>query len=893
LIACFAAVTDARAQTRSTLTGTITDGAGAPLAGAIVTLESVSLPGNQRRALTGTKGRYRFPELAPGLYELRASLNGLQPVKRTALRIPVGSTLTVDVVLGKSGSPDVVTIDGKGPVVDVTTAASTTTLTTEDLENLPIQGGIEILQVVPGVTPRTAFGSGGDTSQLRVDGGPVTFTDRTRARTAAFHVYWMEEAQIIGPGAGAEYGEFSGVVANIALRSGTNRLSGLVEYRISPPGWVGDNTGSLEETLRPGFRPEEIVSRWSSNAQAGGPIARDRLFFFAGFAYEKNKVLQAGTIGNVPRDERSPAFLTKLTWLPWRTLTVDGFVEADHVREVGMLSVNATPDTANDRTTRLRSWNARAVWTLDPETQVALSSGSVTLDFSGIPAARRAGPAPRIDSVTKLRSGNVAQYQDQLGTRYLTSGSLTRFLDHLGGSHTLRAGFEVERTTYRQVSGSPGGRFYTDDVGGDPDADTVDLWDGDHVTGTGTRSTLFAQDAWGLAGRITIHPGVRLGIDSGSVPDKGRVFRTTPVSPRIGAAWDVKADHKTVVRGSFGRIHEGLFTPVFDFMNTAGRSPKITANVLAPDTFVPVTTTTPDGRVAVDDNLRHAFVDQYVVGVERELFPDVSLVVQYIGRRFGDIWAMTDTGSRYEQVEKQDPGPNGKPGDGDDGAPITVSNLLNADQVFTVLTNPDDAWRQYHAVQAIAQKRFSRNWQFLGAYTWSRTRGNVNAANQESRAQGMNSDTGFGGVFFNPNKRINAEGPVSFDYTHQLNLQGVYQLPAWGGVGLSATYRFLSGGAAGRTAVIRGLNQGNPTVRVEPRGTWRIEGASTLDLRVEKTFPLGRSARTLGMYTDLLNITNEGVPMALTIDERSGESLGDPLSWAAPRAVRIAGRFKF
>src|SRR5262245_3506431 len=171
LAICLIAPRVARAQTGSMLTGTVTDNAGIALAGATLTLESTSFPGDTRTARSTSRGAFRFPELPPGMYSLTASLDGLQTVKRTGLRLAVGSTLTVDFVLSKTEAPVIVTISGTRSAVDVTTPASTIGLTSEDLMNLPITGGAGILQIVPGVTPRTAFGSGVDTSQLTLDSG--------------------------------------------------------------------------------------------------------------------------------------------------------------------------------------------------------------------------------------------------------------------------------------------------------------------------------------------------------------------------------------------------------------------------------------------------------------------------------------------------------------------------------------------------------------------------------------------------------------------------------------------------------------------------------------------------------------------------------------------------
>jgi hypothetical protein len=283
--------------------------------------------------------------------------------------------------------------------------------------------------------------------------------------------------------------------------------------------------------------------------------------------------------------------------------------------------------------TRLWSWNGFATWTLNSKTMMEFRNGGVDFQNLGIPSERRAGPSPRSDRLTGILSGNIGQFNDLFGARNITGVRLTRFGDAIAGtSHQFDVGLDVERATFRQVSGFPGGRSFQD-AGGVPEQ--VTLWNGDDVESTGRRTTLYAQDAWSATDRLTIRPGVRLGFNRGSVPDKGTVFETNPVSARVGVAWDVMSDHRTVARAAYGRFHEGLFPAVFDFMNTSGVTPRISARVLGPETFQEINRTTP-GNAAVDENLAHAYLDQYSVGIERELFPDFSLSAQYVRGQRGN-----------------------------------------------------------------------------------------------------------------------------------------------------------------------------------------------------------------------------------------------------------------
>lgn len=194
---------DAWAQARSALVGAIRDADGAPVPGAAVSLQHQSPPGEPVIGVTNVRGVFRFAELTPGDYELTAT-QGTLTVRRTGLRLPVGTTLTVD--LAFRATQEAATIGGSGPVVDVTTAALTTNFDREELENLPIGGVAALQQFAPGIS-RAFFGSAGDTNQVMIDGSPAVFTLRDRTASPAIHPYWMDEAQIVSLGANASTGE--------------------------------------------------------------------------------------------------------------------------------------------------------------------------------------------------------------------------------------------------------------------------------------------------------------------------------------------------------------------------------------------------------------------------------------------------------------------------------------------------------------------------------------------------------------------------------------------------------------------------------------------------------------------------------------------------------------
>jgi len=116
---------------------------------------------------------------------------------------------------------------------------------------------------------------------------------------------WIEELQVVSIGADARYGEFTGAQTNAITRSGSNRFAGLGSYWTTRPDWTGDNRGSLSPALQAQFRPVEIIDRWDLDAQVGGPLKLDRLWFFAGGERYRN-ILRPQGFGTVAKTAGEP-----------------------------------------------------------------------------------------------------------------------------------------------------------------------------------------------------------------------------------------------------------------------------------------------------------------------------------------------------------------------------------------------------------------------------------------------------------------------------------------------------------------------------------------------------------------------------------------------------------
>jgi hypothetical protein len=885
----------AQAQTTSALTGTVTDSSGAVVPGATVSITSPSLIGGTHSSVTDSQGVYRFPSIPPGVYELTAELAGFRKVTRTDIRLPLGATITVDVAMGLVTAAEEIVVNANASMVDVKSSASNTQIDNELLQNLPTtRFQPDVIDLAPGITNSVAYGGTASSNALLIDGVDVSDPDGG-SPWSFFNYNWIQEVQVVGLGANAEYGEFTGAAANSIVRSGSNRFSGLFEYLTERNSWISDNTSSLAEDLRADFKPLEIKTHWDSSAQVGGPILKDKLWFFTGFQYFKDLSRPAGFNGPYT-SEKDPRYIGKVNWAASPNIKVEGFYEWDKYditgREAGP---DRPPETTTIEPAPESNWNARLTWTVNPKTLLDVRNGGYIgyYPLEPTPPQSRTGPYPHLDTDFNY-SVNSPYYYRADRTRNVTSVTLTRYAEKFAGkSHEFKFGFEFERSKLTNEYGYPGGRLYYDYAGGAPYL--VTLWDGYVTNAKSKRTSVYAQDTWTVNDRVTINPGIRFNANRGSVPERGTVLSTNPISPRIGLAWDLGANHRSVVRLHYGRYHDALLGGTYYHMDTSQQHAKITALVLGPNEFEEIDRVDIANNVGIDPDVKPSYVDQYIAGIEHELMPDLSVQVQYIRRNYKDFMGFLDTGATYDPVQRRDPGPDGELDTADDDQLITVYN--KSGDTFFNMTNPEDAFRKYNGFQVNVRKRFSHNWQTNTSYTWSRTRGNVNN-NFGANAAGSSStsDLGQTGVFANPNRAINSVGNVVFDYTHHFKAEGTYRLPYWGGFNVSGVYRYITGAAWGRRATITELDQGSELVRIEPRGTRRVDALNNIDLRVEKTFTFGRAGRTAGLFVDVFNLNNQGIPdsqASRPVNDSSGSSFGEPLEWIDPRLVRVGLRFTF
>ena len=219
----------AQSKTTAALTGTVTDDSGAAVPGASVEISSPALIGGARSTTTEASGRFRFPEIAPGIYSVSVALDGFQPVRVEGVTLVTGASQDIKVQLNVATVTETLIVTADAATVDTASSATNTNLDSDYLQNLPTgRFQPDVLNLAPGINNDVAFGSAGSGLAYQLDG--VDTSDPEGGTAWSFVNYnIVEEVQLVGLGAPAEYGSFTGVVFNSVTKSGGNQFKGLID----------------------------------------------------------------------------------------------------------------------------------------------------------------------------------------------------------------------------------------------------------------------------------------------------------------------------------------------------------------------------------------------------------------------------------------------------------------------------------------------------------------------------------------------------------------------------------------------------------------------------------------------------------------------------------------
>jgi len=831
--------------------GTIVDEENIPLPGVTVTLAGTTLMG-ERSAITDVDGAYRFPALPPGLYTIKAELQGFVTTVQENIRLHTTMKLIADLTMKMATMEEEITVIAESPTVDVKTSETASiTLSDEILRNMPTgQFVTQIVNLAPGVNEDVAYGSSANTGiSYQVDG--VDVSDPEMGSAWVFLDYnILEEAKIMGIGLNAEYGAFTGVIFNTITKSGGNEFSGHAEFIFQDTKqgfWTAENNKKYIDDFPKLESP--LTGMMDVSFHLGGPIQKDKIWFFFGAEYLREKNRPAGFQAPHFRDYKQPRFFLKLSSQLSPKLHLTAFVENDTYNGINRRAsaTHPTPETCVKQTSPDWVGNFNLTYILNPTTFIDFK-GAFFIGYYYLDPNQGMDTTAWDVRAEKIWKYNSNYFYKADRKRYQANAAISHYAeDFIKGDHDFKFGVEFEYGWARSRFG------YTGFVEGIGSNVFIRDWWGDlyayqyqgYDTDTGyTRNEFFVQDAWSISNNITLNLGVRYSMMRGKVKDvSGAVYKANRLAPRAGFAWDIFGDHSTVLKAHYGRYTEAMYTGVCDMFNPASAYSDYVIHAKWGDTWYEIYRESRE-TFQIADKIKHPYMDQFTVGLERELFKNASLGVSFIYRKWNDILALYDTLGQYEKITVNDPLTS---------AQYQVYNMTNPGQFSRVLANIkkgdpwilEDPYRKYQGIEVLFNKRMSNRWQLLASYVFSKCTGTMDNS--------FGGDTGWAGNTNDPNFWINADGNCTSDPTHMIKLQGSYILPL--DIWFNAHFSYITGNTWTRNAWYR-LDQGSIWLFTEKRGSHRYDAQMNLDLRLEKTFMIAEKYR-IGLMMDIFNVFND------------------------------------
>jgi hypothetical protein len=487
-----ASTTFAQGRQTGYLSGIVLDEEQNPLPGATVTLSGPAMMGSMSY-VTSEVGKFRFVSLSPGEYEIKVELPGFKTHIRKGLRVSVGKTTEIDIILVPAAIAEEVTVTAPSPVVDIESSKLSVHYDTNFLMSLPNSRDLSGIQSsLPGTVEaesgreytRMSSVLGGHlrSTLYQIDG--AILNDPTTLYVAAnVNVDVYEEVEISLGALPAEVGLSDTAVINVVSKSGGNKFSSMVSGYYTGTGdlrslkflpsfsqdlWTEEQMKAMNVVA-----PQKYSDYLDGSMSFGGPVIKDRLWFFLNGRYVSWKQVDPNTanirieqIYNTNPSAFDPRELehydtSQEDWLAFAKLT---FQLTKNIRYMGMLHFNMvnqpvyTLRTGNDL-----AWGYTAVvdhekvyttshhlnWILDQNTFVEIIGNYVNRHFPNMMRRETANNYTSYDRETAVYWGNTNYTDDYYRKRTGASASLTRFQDKfLGASHEFKAGVEYEATYY-------------------------------------------------------------------------------------------------------------------------------------------------------------------------------------------------------------------------------------------------------------------------------------------------------------------------------------------------------------------------------------------------------------------------------------------------------------
>jgi len=945
------------ASSTGTINGKVTDASQAVLPGVTVTATSPALLGPQV-SVTNAEGSYRFPGVPPGTYTVTFELPGFSTVKNEGIEIRLGFTATLNVEMKVASLQETVTVTGASPVIDTSTTRTQQNFKMEQLQSLPNARDMwALLAVTPSVMvarvdvggnragTQSGYTAYGFTGQVRVLIEGINTTEGTGGAGFYFDYASLEEAFLGTTGQTAEMPN-PGVQSQFIAKSGGNNFVG--EYHLdwynnslqgknlpasylAPTAFNGTNGSNA---IRDGAN--EILDYYDHDINAGGPIKKDKVWYFGTARAQQNKVAQPNFQFDKTFDTKLWNMVGKGTYQLNQKNKLIGYYQWGQKIQPNRLPFATYTYKSPEQTFKQNSgsWVYKGEWnsTVNDKLYIEARYGDFGYYF---PLVTNSPDNFFWHDTGALISEGAHQAQQLDRDRAQYTAAATYFLDSTKGSHTIKMGGELlqekswEGFTSRRGGTSNIEQVYANGVSsqvifGIPTARSVNsLSAHDDLLSKAALDAIgfFVNDTW-ATGRSTINLGLRydryhgwlpeqevLGATVGPVTVAGKNQAETALytmsnlwAPRLGYVYDLSGNGKTVVKANYGFYwhNPGVGISQNANSNIASKSATYTWNDQAScagcingdkrwqpgEQSANPTAQALAGAIKLDPDIRAPYSHEASVWIERQISQTMGARVGFVYKTEDDLITNNYQKDRPISVYTQpftfvDLGLDGVRGTADDrnltmfGIPGSVAAGLSTDQY--VMNLPE--FGRYKTIEVSTNKRYGNKWSASmgGGFTWLQ-----NYPDNYPQT---------------PNKYPDFQNGESRT-TWQFKASGTYDAPYE--IRISPIFRHQSGVNFAREATITAptgsglvVSGGGPNatrIHVEPANANREDNIWVFDTRVERQFKFHQNLQVRG-FVDFFNITNSHA--SETIGRATGLSYLKPALILAPRTMRLGFRVIF